>query len=164
MDSNHGRRPYESRVAPCVVTVAGPGIEPGSLTRWGMSPVGCHCPSLRRPRADSNGKAALRKRSARSPSESKRIHAPRNRTPGVARRGTAPRVGCLGARGPAAHLEVRAVPVAVASREGVEPSQAGFVDLPPDPPAETRGWSENQPPRHPVSVSIRFLDFEGVAT
>jgi hypothetical protein len=25
----------------------------------------------------------------------------------------------------------------VASREGVEPSQAGFVDLPPDPPAET---------------------------
>ena len=44
---------------------------------------------------------------------------------------------------------------AVASREGVEPSQAGFVNLPPDPPAET--W-------HPVSVSIRFLDFEGVAT
>ena len=95
MDSNHSRRPYESRVAPRVVTVAGPGIEPGSLTRWGMSPVGCHCPSLRRPRADSNGKAALRKRSARSPSESSSephpgCGAPRSRTQGVARRGAAP--------------------------------------------------------------------------
>ena len=37
MDSNHGRRPYESHVAPCVVTVAGTGVEPA--VTWVMSPV-----------------------------------------------------------------------------------------------------------------------------
>jgi len=143
VDSNHSRRPYESRVAPRVVTIFGPGIEPGSLTRWGMSPVGCHCPSLRRPRADSNGKTALRKRSARSPSESSFLgRSPPFVTPEGVRSSSAPRS-------------------ARCSRHSCVPRRSRTFTSWLRRPAAGSAGRDNW---HPVSVSIRFLDFEGVAT
>ena len=74
MDSNHGRRAYETRVAPRVTTVAGLGVEPSSLLASGYEPDRhTVAGSLRRSRAESNSRTTLRKRGARSTSESSSV-------------------------------------------------------------------------------------------